>query len=78
MNERSQMAVQTNGRRVSRDDVQTAISKAIGAGQDTARNAAPPTLAIAGVVALGLLLIAYLLGRRGGRSDSAVVEIRRL
>jgi hypothetical protein len=46
---------------------------------DVQVEAAKPKL-IAGAVAAGIaaLLIAYLLGRRGGRNRSAQIEIRRL
>ncbi|HXR53986.1 MAG TPA: hypothetical protein VN793_02950 [Acidimicrobiales bacterium] len=72
------MPVETNGRRISRDDLQAAVAKAIGEGQETVRASLPPVLIVAGAVAVGLVAIAYVLGRRGGRSDSAIVEIRRL
>ena len=72
------MPVETNGRRISRDDVQSAFAKAIGEGQETVRASLPPVLIVAGAVAVGLVAIAYVLGRRGGRNDSAIVEIRRL
>ena len=72
------MPVETNGRRISRDDLQAAVAKAIGEGQETVRASLPPVLIVAGAVAVGLVAIAYVLGRRGGRNDSAIVEIRRL
>ncbi len=72
------MPVETNGRRISRDDLQSAFAKAIGEGQETVRTNLPPALIVAGAVAVGLVAIAYILGRRGGRNDSAIVEIRRL
>jgi hypothetical protein len=72
------MAVETNGRRISRDDLQAAFTKAIGEGQETVRTNLPPVLVVVGAVALGVIAIAYVLGRRGGKNESAVVEIRRL
>jgi hypothetical protein len=72
------MAVETNGRRITRDDLQTAFARAIGEGQDTVRQNLPPAVVVAGAVALGVIAIAYVLGRRGGRNESAIVEIRRL
>jgi len=72
------MPVETNGGRISRDDVQAAFAKAIGEGEDTVRASLPPVLVVAGAVAVGLVAIAYVFGRRGGRNDSAIVEIRRL
>ncbi len=72
------MPVETNGRRISRDDLQAAFARAIGDTQETARAKLPPVLVIAGAVALGVVALAYVWGRRGGRNDSAIVEIRRL
>lgn len=72
------MAVETNGHRITRDDLQAAFSKVIGEGQETVRQHLPPALIVAGGIALGVITIAYVLGRRGGRHQSAVVEIRRL
>jgi hypothetical protein len=72
------MAVETNGRKITRDDLHAAFSKAIGDSQESAKAALPPVLVIAGAVALGAIAIAYVFGRRGGRNDSAVVGIRRL
>jgi hypothetical protein len=72
------MPVETNGRRISRDDLQAAFAKAIGEGQESVRASLPPVLAVVGAVAIGLVAIAYVFGRRGGRNESAVVEIRRL
>jgi hypothetical protein len=50
----------------------------MGEGEATARAAAPKGLALAGAVALTVITLAFLAGRRRGRSRSAVVEIRRL
>jgi hypothetical protein len=72
------MPVETNGRKISRDDLQAAFSKAIGDSQESAKAALPTAIVIAGAVALGVVAIAYVFGRRGGRNDSAIVEIRRL
>ncbi len=72
------MPVETNGRKITRDDLQAAFNRAIGETHETAKAAIPGVLVIAGAAALGVVTVAYLLGRRGGRNDSAVVEIRRL
>jgi hypothetical protein len=72
------MAVETNGRRITRDDLQSAFEKVVGDGEQSARDSAPQVALIAGSVALGAIAIAYLFGRRGGRKRSAVLEIRQL
>jgi hypothetical protein len=68
----------TNGRLITRDDLQAAYSQVMGEGEATARAAAPRGLAVVGAVGLALITVAFLAGRRRGRSRSAVVEIRRL
>jgi hypothetical protein len=67
-----------NGRLITRDDLQAAYSQFMGEGEATARAAAPKGLAVAGAVALVVVTVAFLAGRRRGRAKSAVVEIRRL
>jgi len=72
------MSVQTNGRRISREELQAAFSRALGESRESVRSNLPPVLLIAGAVAVGVIAVSFWLGRRGGRNDSAVVEIRRL
>jgi hypothetical protein len=67
----------TNGR-ITREDLQAAYSQVMGQGEASARAAAPKGLAVAGATAAVLLTVAFLAGRRRGKSRSAVVEIRRL
>ena len=68
----------TNGRLITRDDLQAAYSQVIGQGEATARAAAPKGLVVFGAAAMTIITLAFLAGRRRGRSRSAVVEIRRL
>jgi hypothetical protein len=68
----------TDGRRITREDLQAAYSTVMGEGEATARAVAPQGLAAAGAVGLVVITLAFLFGRRRGRSRSAVVEIRRL
>jgi hypothetical protein len=68
----------TTGQRITREDLQAAYSQVMGEGEATARAAAPRALAVAGAVGMALVTLAFLAGRRRGRSRSAVVEIRRL
>jgi hypothetical protein len=65
-------------KKITRDDIEAKLREVAG-DVDTQVDAAKPKL-LAGAVAAGLaaLLIAYLLGRRGGRNRSAQIEIRRL
>ena len=70
--------VRGNGRLITREDLQAAYAQVVGEGEATARAAAPRGLAVAGGLAIVLLALAFLAGRRRGRARSAVVEIRRL
>lgn len=71
------MTLETNGR-ITRTDLEVAFSRAWGDGQETASAVVPQALLIAGAVALGVVALAFLAGKRRGRRRSPVVEIRRL
>lgn len=66
----------TDGR-ITRRDVEEKIRALTGGVSETAQEARPTLVGTAAGVAVVLLLVAYLLGRRSGRHRSAVVEIRR-
>jgi hypothetical protein len=68
----------SNGRLITREDLQAAYAQVMGEGEATARANAPRGLAIAGAIAIVVLTLAFLAGRRRGKATSAVVEIRRL
>jgi hypothetical protein len=68
----------SNGRLITRQDLQAAYSQVMGEGEAELRAAAPRGLAIGGAVAILIIALAFLAGRRRGRARSAVVEIRRL
>jgi len=68
----------SNGRLITRDDLQAAYAQVMGEGEASARAAAPKGFAIVGAVAVFVFTLAFLAGRRRGKSSSAVVEIRRL
>ena len=72
------MAVSTNGRKISRGDLEAAFARALGEGEATARGAGPQAALIGGAVAFGVLVLVYLAGRRRGRNRSAILEVRRL
>jgi hypothetical protein len=67
-----------NGGRITREDLQAAYSQVLGEGEATVRAAAPQGIAVVSAVGLVVITLAFLAGRRRGRSRSAVVEIRRL
>lgn len=72
------MAVGTNGRRITRDDLEAAFSQVVGEGEATVQAAVPQVLVVAGAIALGVITLTYLAGRRRGRRRSAILEVRRV
>jgi hypothetical protein len=72
------VSVRTNGRRITRTDLEAAFGKVVGEGQRTAEKAVPTALVVAGAAALLVVTLSYLAGKRRGRRRSSVVEIRRL
>lgn len=72
------MSVRTNGRPITRADIEAAFERLVGEGEKTAASALPTALVIAGAAALAVVTLAYLAGKRRGRRKSSVVEIRRL
>jgi hypothetical protein len=62
---------------ITRDDIKAKLGEIQGEAQDQVDQARNQLLA-AGVIAALLMLIAvFLLGRRGGKRSSAVIEVRR-
>ena len=68
----------SNGRLITREDLQAAYAQVMGEGEATVRAAAPRGLAVGGAIAILIIALAFLAGRRRGKSRSAVVELRRL
>jgi len=67
----------TNGSRITREDLESAFSQVLGDGQATAKAALPQALVVAGAVALGVITLVFVAGKRRGRRQSAVLEVRR-
>ncbi len=72
------MATRINEKRITKDDLQAAFDNVLGEGESTVRAALPQAAVVGGAVALALITLAYLAGRRGGRKRTAVLEVRRL
>lgn len=64
--------------RITRQDIEEKIRSLGGAVQDEVEEARSTMVGVAGAAGLGLIVLAFVLGRRSGRKRSAVVEIRRL
>ncbi|HEX3946790.1 MAG TPA: hypothetical protein VHW47_03755 [Acidimicrobiales bacterium] len=72
------MAVATNGNRITRGDLEAAFTRFTGEGEATAKAMVPQGAVVAGAVALVVITLTYLAGRRRGRGRSAVIELRRV
>lgn len=72
------MSVQTNGRRITRADLEAAFEKVVGEGEKTVERSAPTAVVVAGAAVLLVVTLAFLAGKRRGRKRSSVVEIRRI
>ena len=64
--------------RITRGDIENKLREMRGDVEETAQEAKTPILAIAGGVAVAIVVVAFLLGKRRGRRRSTVVEIRRV
>ena len=64
--------------RVTRADIDAKLREVRGEVEETAEEAKGTGLIVAGVAAVALLAIVFLLGKRRGRRKSTVVEIRRV
>lgn len=67
----------TNGK-ITRGDIESKLHEMRGDVEESAEAARTPIMAIAGGVAVAVVLLAFLLGKRRGRRRSTVVEIRRV
>ncbi|MDA8311376.1 MAG: hypothetical protein M0Z46_12350 [Actinomycetota bacterium] len=72
------MSARTNGRPITRTDVEAAFQRVAGDGEKAVQAAMPTAFVVAGAGALLLAALAYLFGKRRGRRKSSVIEIRRL
>ena len=62
---------------ISRDDIKAKLSDIQGGAVEQVDGAKNQLLAVGAGVALLLLIVAFLLGRRGGKRSSAIIEVRR-
>jgi hypothetical protein len=64
--------------RVERSDIEAKLRQIRGQVDATTERAKPMAIAAAGVGALAVIALAYIVGRRRGRQGRTVVEIRRV
>jgi hypothetical protein len=63
---------------VTRDDLEAKLRELKGEVDDTAQAATGVVVAVAAVAVVGMVAIAFLVGKRKGRKKTTVVEIRRV
>jgi hypothetical protein len=72
------MSVRSTNGKITRGDIESKLHEMRGDVEESAEAAKTPIMAIAGGVAVAVVLLAFLLGKRRGRRKSTVVEIRRV
>jgi hypothetical protein len=65
-------------RRITRDDLEAKIRSLQGNVEETRQSALSTAIAVGAVVAVGVVAVAFWVGRRSGRRRSTVVEVRRI
>ncbi len=68
----------TNGERITPSDISDRVRQLIGGAGDAAEQVSSAAVAVAAAVGTGLVLAAFLFGRRRGRRRSTLVEIVRV
>jgi len=63
---------------ISRDSLEAKFRELQGGVEDTRESATSILLTVGAVVAVGVIAVAFLAGRRRGRKRSTIVEVRRL
>ena len=63
---------------IRRSDLEAKMRELQGEVTDTAEAATNTLVTVAAVVAVGVIAVAFLLGRRKGRKRTTIVEVRRI
>jgi len=63
---------------IERDDLEAKLRELQGEVNDTKESATSMLLTVGAVAAVGVIAIAFLVGRRKGKKRTTVVEVRRL
>lgn len=66
------------GGRVTRDDIEAKLRELQGGAQEQVASARSTLIAVGGVLAIILLVVVFLLGRRAGKQRTTIVEIKRV
>ena len=69
---------ETVGRPIDRDDLEAKFRELQGDVEETAQAATSKLLTVGVVVAVSVVAVAFLIGRRKGRRRTTLVEVRRI
>lgn len=72
------MSETQRARRITRDDIEEKFRDLQGGVDEAADQAVSYALAAGVAIVVGVVAVAYLLGRRKGRKKTTIVEVRRL
>lgn len=67
-----------HGDKIHRSDLEAKLRELQGEVEETKESAASTLVTVGAVVAIGVIAIAFLIGRRKGRKRTTVVEVRRI
>ncbi|WP_419945156.1 hypothetical protein [Candidatus Poriferisodalis sp.] len=67
-----------DGERITREDITDRVRTLVGSAGDAAEQMSSAAVAAAAAVGTGLVLAAFLFGRRRGRKRSTIVEVVRV
>jgi hypothetical protein len=65
-------------RPIERRDIEAKIRELHGGVEDTAQAASSKLVTVGAVVVVGVVAVAFLLGRRKGKKRTTIVEVRRI
>lgn len=71
-------AVRASGAPIRRSDLEAKLRELQGEVDETRESATNSLLTVGAVVAVGVVAVAFLLGRRKGKKRTTVVEVRRI
>lgn len=67
----------TTSSKISRDDIESKLRELQGEVDETAESAKSMALAVGAAVAVGLVVVVFLMGKRRGKRKTTIVEVRR-
>jgi hypothetical protein len=69
---------ETLNRPIRRDDLEAKLRELQGDVEETTRSATSTLITVGAVVAVGVVAVAFMLGKRRGRRRRTIVEVRRI